>query len=84
MRFWEFGVTLANFDLFLINLWPCRPLYTSKEVKTHISTSVTIIYDLSESYMHHLSTKIPNLSYFFMENVDFQKKGPWTDRFFHF
>ena len=57
---WNFGGTSANFGLFSTNFWPFRPPYTSKEVKTHISISVKIIYDLNESYLHHLFTQIYN------------------------
>ena len=46
--FHDFGVTSVTFGLFSTNFWPCRPPYTWKEIKPHISTSVTIIYDLSE------------------------------------
>ena len=71
-----------------------RPIFDPSDPHIPQKRSKLILVYQLKSYMtlmSHIctiyslkSTIIPDLSYFFTKNVDFLKKGPGTDRFFHF
>ena len=47
--FWNLGGQIGHFFLILTNIWSWKPTLTSKQIKTHTGTSVSIIYDIKKS-----------------------------------